>query len=375
MGLGNDCPFRIGFGQPGQMNLITDVPGVLVGHVTLDEGAYHSGVTAIIPGPGNLFTEKIPAACHVINGFGKSVGLMQLKEMGTLESPILLTNTFSVGTAATALLRRAMDENPEMGRDLPTLNPLVAECNDGYLSDIRQMRVSEEHVRTALDGAAASFQEGSFGAGRGMSCLGFKGGIGSASRQLEIDGALYTIGALSLCNFGRKGRLLLGGERLGEKLLPLQEACPAPESEADKGSIIMVLATDLPLSDRQLERLSVRAGAGLARTGSYYGNGSGDLAIAFSTAQRIPLGKEEVFLTLKQLRDDYIEEALELSAEAVEESIISALWHSESFSGRDGHFRPAFRQLYLSHLASCDTMDAPTLGNEETAADAADWKK
>ena len=190
-------------------------------------------------GVGNLFTEKMPAACHVINGFGKSVGLMQLKEMGTLESPILLTNTFSVGTAATALLRRAMEENPEMGRDLPTLNPLVAECNDGYLSDIRQMRINEDHVRSALDGAAASFQEGSVGAGRGMSCLGFKGGIGSASRQLAIGGRLYTIGALSLCNFGRKGRLLLGGERLGEKLLPLQAACPAPGSEAARARMKM----------------------------------------------------------------------------------------------------------------------------------------
>ena len=362
MGLEKNGPFSIGRGQPGKRNLITDVPGVLVGHVTVDEGDYHSGVTAIIPGPGNLFMEKLPAACHVINGFGKSLGLMQIEELGTLESPVILTNTFSVGTAATALIQRAMTENPEMGRNLPSLNPVVAECNDGYLSDIRQMKIGRDQVWEALDRAAETFEEGAVGAGRGMSCLGFQGGIGSSSRQLELSGKTYTIGALSLCNFGRKGRLILGGERLGEKLLAYQETLagvPAEQErqEADKGSIIMVLATDLPLSDRQLKRLCVRAGAGLARTGSYYGHGSGDLALAFSTARRIPQEKEPLLLSWQQLSEGCLEEALELSAEAVEESIISALWQGESFAGRDGHQRPGFRQLYLSWRKACDTIE------------------
>ena len=336
MGLEAGCPLRVGYGTAGPKNTIADVPGVKVGHVTVREKDVRTGVTAVLPHGGNLFREKVPAAAAVINGFGKTMGLIQIEEMGTIETPVILTNTLSIGTAATALIRYMLAQNPEIGVSTGTVNPVVCECNDGYLSDIRGLHVTEAHVLEAIEAASDEVTEGCIGAGTGMSCLGYKGGIGSASRVLTLDGKTYTVGALTLCNFGQAGRLIAGGERLGEKLA-------AARTEQDKGSVIMLLATDLPLSTRQLRRLCRRGGAGLARTGSYYGNESGDIAIAFSTAARIPHRPETALLPAVLLHDAYIDQALDLAAEAVEEAILSALWHAETTEGRDGHVRVSLR--------------------------------
>ncbi len=354
MGLEKDCPFQIGRGIPGEHNLITDVPSVRVAHRTLRDGDIQTGVTVVMPPGGNWFREKLPAAAQVINGFGKTAGLVQIEEMGTLETPIVLTNTLSVGTAWTALVRYMLAKDERIGRESATVNPVVCECNDGYLNDIRGLRVTEEDVLTALreaETAGRDFAEGAVGAGRGMSCLGFKGGIGSASRQVRIEEHDWVIGALTLCNFGRRGYLTVDGQKVGtllkEQADPAASGQTGPQrDEKDKGSVIVILATDLPLSDRQLKRLCRRAAAGLARTGSYYGNGSGDIAIAFSTANRIPAESGEAVFTFRQLSDDRIESALEMSAEAVEEAVISALWHAETLTGRDGHVRIGLRDAW-----------------------------
>ena len=340
MGLEKASGLTIGRGTPGHRNLITDVPGVTVGHATIrDGGSVNTGVTAVLPHGGNLFRDKVLAASAVINGFGKTIGLMQVEELGTIETPILLTNTLSVGTAATALVKYMLAQNEDIGRTTGTVNPLVCECNDGFLNDIRGLHVREEHIFQAIYAAEADFDEGAVGAGTGMCCLGFKGGIGSASRVVTLEGRSYVIGALVLSNFGGPGRLMIDGRQVGREL----QARSA--GERDKGSIIMLLATDIPLSERQLKRLCRRAGAGLARTGSYYGSGSGDISIAFTTANRVPHDSPRAFVDMRMMSDDHIDPVLDLSAEAVEEAIVSSLYHAETTTGRDGRTRRGLREL------------------------------
>lgn len=324
----------------GERNLITDVPGVRVGHVTLSDGDVQTGVTAIIPAEGNLFAQKVPAACHVINGFGKAAGLVQVQELGTIETPIVLTNTFGVGTGVNALIRYSLADNEDIGLTTGTVNPVVLECNDGRLNDIRGMHVKEEHVLEALACASEDFAEGAVGSGTGMCCLGLKGGIGSASRLVELDGKSYTIGALVMSNFGSEGNLMIDGRHAGREISARQEG-----EQKDKGSIIMLLATDIPLSERQLRRICKRAGVGLARTGSYYGNGSGDIAIAFTTANRVPHYSKSAFIDMKMIDDEKIDPVFAMSAEAVEEAIISSLWHAETLTGRDGKVQHGLREF------------------------------
>jgi len=340
MGLEKASGWTIGVGRPGCRNLISDVPGVAVGHVTIRDGAgVNTGVTAVLPHSGNLFRDKVLAASVVINGFGKTIGLVQVEELGTIETPILLTNTLSVGTAATALVKYMLAQNEDIGRAAGTVNPVVCECNDGYLNDIRGLHVKEEHIFQAIAAAGPDFAEGAVGAGTGMSCLGFKGGIGSASRLVTLEERPYTIGALVLSNFGGPGRLMIDGRQVGRELQGL------PAGERDRGSIIMLLATDIPLSERQLKRLCRRAGAGLARTGSYYGSGSGDIAIAFTTANRVAHDSPRAFVDMRMMSDDHIDPVLDLTAEAVEEAIVSSLYHAETTTGRDGRVRRGLREL------------------------------
>ena len=330
MGL-NNSPFTIGRGKCGEKNLITDVPGVTVGHATVQDGKdINTGVTCIKPHGGNLFTDKVMAASFVFNGYGKTAGLVQVNELGTIEAPILLTNTLSVGTALTAGVRYMMEQNADIGGSAGTVNVVVGECNDGTLNDIRGLHVTEAHVREAIDACADTFAEGAVGAGTGMCCLGFKGGIGSASRIATIDGRDYTVGALVLANFGGSGRLTVDGRHVGRELLgEVKEA-------KDKGSIIMIVATDAPLSERQLGRVAKRAGVGLSRTGSYMGNGSGDVAIAFTTANRVPHASEQAVLQIQTVSDQYIDPVFDMTAEAVEEAIVSALWHAKTTVGKGG---------------------------------------
>ncbi len=319
---------------PGVRNLISDVPGVRVGHVTLAEGDLRTGVTAIVPHDGNVFRDKPVAAADVLNGFGKSIGLMQVEELGQLETPILLTNTLSVGTCGTALIRRAIAANPDIGRRTSTVNPVVGECNDGHLNDIQAMAVTEAHACAALAAVAADFAVGAVGAGAGMSCFGFKGGIGSASRQVKLDKRLHHLGVLVLANFGRAGDLRLPD---GRRLAPPAE--PAPE----RGSVIIVMATDVPLDHRQLRRVIRRGGAGLAWAGSFWGHGSGDLVIGFTTANRIDHDARKDVVALRMLNENRIDTLFQAMAEATYEAVLDALAASATTSGRDGHRRVGLR--------------------------------
>lgn len=339
---------RVGSLPTGPHDRISDVEGVTVGHVTLDQDGVQTGVTVIHPHSGDPFLERIPAATSVINGFGKSVGLVQLQELGVIETPIALTNTFSVGEVAGAQLRQAIALHPEIGREWPTANPLVLECNDGYLNDIQAFAVRRQHYDHAASSAAADFAQGAVGAGRGMSCFQLKGGIGSASRMATMgDGRRYTLGALVLANFGQLAKLRVGGVALGQQLATRHAGALAPETlaEPDKGSIIIVLATDAPLDSRQLQRVSLRAAAGLARTGSVYGHGSGDIALAFSTAYRIPYAADVAMPAVAMLHETWLNPLFDAAAEATEQAIVTALWAANSVKGRDGHHRTAMTAL------------------------------
>jgi D-aminopeptidase len=324
--------YPVGSLPRGARDLITDVPGVRVGHVTLAEGGIQSGVTAIVPHGGNLFRDKVGAACHIINGFGKSAGLIQIQELGTLETPLILTNTFGVGTAVNALVRRALAENPEIGVSTGTVNPVVLECNDGILNDIRSMPVQESHVLAAIDGAGEDFAEGAVGGGRGMACYGLKGGIGSASRTIQIGKTIYTVGALVMTNFGVTRDLTLCGDDVGARL-------HAAAKQADRGSVIIVLATDLPVSCRQLLRMTHRVQSGLARTGAYVAGGSGEIAVAFTTANRMPHWSKHMILEQHVLYEDGLNLPFRAVTECVEESVLSSLVHAETVTGRDGNVR------------------------------------
>ena len=330
-------PPRIGTLPSGPRDAISDVGEIRVGHVTLDRGAVQTGVTVVVPHAGDPFLDKVPAASAVINGFGKSVGLIQVDELGVLETPIALTNTFGVSAVMQAQIREAMAAHPKLGREWATLNPLVCECNDGYLNDIRALAVTEEHYRTALGSASAEFVQGSVGAGRGMSAFELKGGIGTASRRAGG----HTVGALVLANFGRLETLTLAGHPLGRKLTERTRRDDAPE----QGSIIMLLATDAPLDARQLRRLALRAGAGLARTGSVFGHGSGDIALAFSTAYTLPHLPTRPMPAPAMLHETRLDPLFQAAADATEQAIVHALWHAEPVRGRDGHKRHTLREI------------------------------
>ncbi|MDF2096947.1 P1 family peptidase [Aquibaculum arenosum] len=329
---------------PGPNNDICDIPGVGVGHCTLREGDINTGVTAILPHAGNLFREKVVAASHVINGFGKSVGLVQLDELGTLETPILLTNTLSVGTCATALVRHAVARNPDIGRTTSTVNPVVGECNDGPLNDIQALAISEDHALQAIERAAGSpVVQGSVGAGTGMTCFGYKGGVGSASRRLGFGEEAFHMGILVLSNFGAPGDLVLPDGR---------RAPPPPVQEAEeKGSIIIVVATDAPLEHRQLQRVIKRAGAGLGRLGSFWGHGSGDIAIGFSTAAIVHHDETEVLLSARYLREDCLDLLFRAAAEATQEAVLNSLLAAEPMVGRGGVARGSLGEALQKDLA------------------------
>ncbi len=342
------APPRIGLLDAGPLDAITDVAGVTVGHATLDDGAVQTGVTVIHPHALDPYRNKVPAGAAVINGFGKSVGLVQLEELGQLETPIALTNTFSVPAVAQAQIRDCVRANPETGRALPTVNPLVLECNDGFLNDIQRMAVGDDHYRAACESARAQVPQGAVGAGRGMSSFQLKGGIGTASRRVPLAGGQRTVGALVLANYGLLPNFVWGGAAIGATLADALEAeaeARAAAAGPEKGSIIMVLATDAPLDARQLARLARRAAAGLARTGSVYGHGSGDIAVAFSTAYTLPHLPEDAMPAVPLVHESLLDGLFQAAADSVEQAIVNALWHAETVTGRDGHRRQALRDL------------------------------
>lgn len=329
---------RIGQLPSGARDAITDVAGVTVGHATLDDGAVQTGVTVVRPHAGDPYLQRVPAGFAVLNGFGKSVGLVQVEELGVLETPIALTNTFAVPAVAAAQIRHCLAANPECGRTLPTVNPLVFECNDGYLNDIRRMAVSEADYLDAWARASVDVAQGAVGAGRGMSSFGLKGGVGSASRRVAIGDGAFTVGALVLSNYGRPEQLTVAGDAWGPRLAAPRDA---RDAGPEKGSIIMLLATDAPLDARQLRRLALRAGAGLARTGSVFGHGSGDIALAFSTAYTVPQRADASMPAVALLHDALLDPLFQAVADSTEQAILHALWRAETVTGRDGHVRRA----------------------------------
>jgi D-aminopeptidase len=327
---------RIGILPPGTNNAITDVAGVLVGHHTLWSGEdLRTGVTAILPHGRNLFQEKVPAAIVVGNGFGKLVGLSQVEELGTLETPVVLTNTLSVFTAADAVIDYTLGRPGNEG--VGSVNPVVGETNDGYLNDIRGRHVRGEHVLAAIRAARSGpVEEGAVGAGTGTRCFGFKGGIGSASRRLPETAGGYTVGVLVQSNFG--GVLVIDGAPVGEELgrYYLKELVDGPEG--GDGSCMIVVATDAPLDARQLKRFARRGLLGLAATGSPMAQGSGDYVVAFSTHDgvRVPYGRGERQRTPPVLRDEALSPLFQAAREATEEAIVNSLLRATTVRGFRG---------------------------------------
>lgn len=333
---------KIGNFPIGDNNSITDVKGVKVGHKTLNKGNIKTGVTAILPHEGNIFKEKLIGACHVINGFGKSTGLIQIEELGTIETPIILTNTLSVGTAYDALVKYMISGNEDIGDSTGTVNPIICECNDGEINDIRGLHIRENDVYAAIDNSGVKFDEGAIGAGTGMICYGLKGGIGSSSRLVELDGNIYTVGILVLSNFGSMKDFVLNGEHLGPKLV---DKIDIMENTEEKGSIIAILATDIPLSSRQLKRVVKRVYPGLARTGSYTGNGSGEIAIGFSTANRIKHYEESDIINIRAINENKINKVFKATVEAAEEAVLNSLICSNATENRKGKMIHSLKDL------------------------------
>ncbi|WP_460956702.1 DmpA family aminopeptidase [Spirosoma litoris] len=313
----------------GTHNAITDVPGVRVGQVTLKQGQnIRTGVTAILPHPGNQFQQKSPAAIYIGNGFGKLTGYSQVEELGTLETPIVLTNTLSVPTASDALIDYTLTQPGN--EQVRSVNSVVGETNDGFLNDIRGRHITKQHVLDALKQASTGpVEEGNVGAGTGTVCFGFKGGIGTSSRKLPASLGGYTVGALVQTNFG--GVLQIAGVPVGVALGKYSF------KENLDGSCMMVVFTDAPLDARNLKRLAKRAFMGLARTGGIASNGSGDYVIAVSTAYQIPHDTNSSFDEMKVLRNDNASPLFLAAIEATEEAIINSLFAAQTLSGDQGH--------------------------------------
>lgn len=319
----------------GARNRITDVPGVRVGHATIDDAAHHTGVTVILPCADNMFQNKLTAASFVLNGFGKTQGLVQIDELGTLETPIALTNTLNVGKVHDALVSYMAERCAADGVPMASVNPVVGECNDAALNRITDRPVEERHVRAAIDSACEDFEEGCVGAGAGTVCHGLKGGIGSASRLMRIDGQTYTLGVLVQSNHGCLEELHVLERPLGREILEKRRARPQQEPN-DRGSIMMVVATDLPVSDRQLRRILKRCAVGLARNGSYYGHGSGDVMIGFTTANRMPHGGMHRVIAQQVLTEHTLELAFRAVAEATQEAVLNSLTAAHAVTAESG---------------------------------------
>ncbi len=340
--------------EPGPRNAIVDVTGVAVGHCTVNKGhgtwqpgggPFRTGVTVILPHQGNIYKDKVPAAVYRINGYGKVFGFEQVRELGNIESVIALTGTMNVPRVADALITLAIEENPYIGLGFeetgrigyPTINPIVGETSDAFLSDHQARPIGLPEVRQAIKMASSEeVPEGSVGAGMGTSCYGWKGGIGTASRIMPAKYGAYTLGALVQSNFGRPEELIISGVPIGRHLTP-----PGYSPWSPGGSIMIILATDAPLDSRQLERLCRRVPFGLARTGSTCHGGSGDFVIAFSTANRILDRSSDLLVHHSRFANEQLLIGrLSLAViEAVEEAIYNSLLTAETVVGRDDHVR------------------------------------
>ena len=314
-----DYGIRIGRLPRGERNKITDVPGVTVGHSTVRDETHNTGVTVILPTDGNIFRDKFVAASHVHNGFGKTIGTVQIDELGTLETPIALTNTLNVGKVADGLVEYMIERCAAEGIRVTSINPVVGECNDSGLSTIADRAVTAEHVREAVCNACTDFAEGDVGAGTGTQCYGLKGGIGSASRVITLDGKPYTVGVLVQSNYGAAADLMIDGKPVGQEISRWVQG-----KECDRGSIIVVLACDVPLTARQLKRVIRRCSVGIARLGSYIGHGSGEVFLGFSTGNVISSGAGEM-MQISCVREDRQDLLFRAAGEATEEAILNSM--------------------------------------------------
>ncbi len=339
---------KIGVMKTGQNNAITDVAGVKIGQMSIIEGEkIRTGVTAIIPHEGNLFQEKVPAAIFIANGFGKLAGISQVQELGNIETPIILTNTLSVPTAADAVIDYTLAQKGN--EKVRSVNPVVGETNDSYLNDIAGRHVKKEDVLRAIEIAMpGKVEEGNVGAGTGTICFAWKGGIGTASRVLPSKSGGYTVGVIVQTNFG--GVLQVNGVPVGEELK--QYFLNDQLNDPADGSCMIVVATDAPLTSRNLERLAKRAIFGLAKTGGIASNGSGDYVIAFSTAKqlRVPHSNPTKFYEAIELRNDDVSPLFLAVIEATEEAIINSMFAAQTTKGANGIIQalPVDKVLELS---------------------------
>ncbi|MET8468616.1 P1 family peptidase [Streptomyces sp. NPDC006422] len=352
---------------PGPTNSLTDVRGVRVGHVTLhhDDGAHpaRTGATVVVPAPGSVFREKPAAGLDVVNGFGKAAGLSQVTELGVLETPLALTNTLGVGAAFEGLARHALQGHPEIGVTTGTVNPVVLECNDGWLNDIRGLLVRPEHVIDALDAASdAPVPEGAVGAGTGMVSFGWKAGIGSSSRLVDTgEGDPFTVGVLVLANFGRAADLTVLGTPVGRHLTP-ERAAEQAEFARGAGSCVVLVATDALADARQLRRIAKRASVGLARTGGIVQHGSGEYALAWSTTQRTPHTPTGPVRAATALAENgpLMDLMFRATAEATEEAVLGSLFAARPVTGIRGHHAPALPTDLVARLVRAHRPPEPS---------------
>jgi D-aminopeptidase len=341
-----DLGISLGRFKPGKWNAITDVAGVKVGHSTIvrgpagplkvGKGPVRTGVTAILPNPANVFEERVVGGGFILNGAGEVSGMTQLLEWGLIETPIFLTNTLSVGAVSDAAVKWMVERFPGIGGEHDVIIPLVGECDDSWLNDIAGRHVRDEHVnealRTASDGPVP---EGNVGGGTGMVTCDFKGGIGTSSRKLPESLGAYTVGVLVMSNFGVMRQLRVGGFPVGEVLEERYRALP--RRRRNYGSIIAVIATDAPLATHQLNRLAKRAALGIGRVGSTAMHGSGEIVLAFSTANQVPRETRKMVYRMKILLDQRLDPLYEAVIEATEEAILNALCMARDLDGANGN--------------------------------------
>ena len=327
--------FPTGIFETGQYNAITDVPGVTVGHVTLIEGdSVRTGVTAIVPHQGDIFRNKVPAAIHVGNGFGKLVGITQVRELGNIETPIVLTNTLSVAAGIEGVVRYTLMQPGN--QDVRSVNAIVGETNDGRLNDIRGMHVTPQMVIDAINSAhGGPVEQGNVGAGTGTICFGFKGGIGTSSRVLPESLGGYTIGVLVQTNYG--GILEIDGVQVGQRLHKHDFINHVRKSENVDGSCMMVVITDAPLDARNLERVAKRAMMGMAKTGGIASNGSGDYVIALSVAPDNLISDNAKMVTSTVLANGEMSSIFAATIEATAEALWNSLFMADPMTGRNGN--------------------------------------
>ncbi len=343
-----DLGIKIGFYEPGPLNAITDVEGVRVGHSTIIRGSgsrgsktiARTGVTAIVPASGDVFMDSVMGGAFVLNGAGELAGLTQINEWGLIETPILLTNTLAVGACGEGVVQYMTEKHPQIGNIHDVVIPVVGECDDSWLNEVIGRHVKPSHAIEAIEKASGGpVTEGSVGGGTGMITCDFKGGIGTSSRRVKIFESTYTVGVLVMSNFGVMRDLRIDGKPIGRALEP--ELSHFRRREKNYGSIIAVLATDAPLLSHQLQRLAKRMGLGVGRVGSMAAHGSGEIMLAFSTANRVPRESTKPLYSVQILKDTAIDPLYGAAIEATEEAILNALFAADTMEGVAGHTAPA----------------------------------